>query len=368
MNRDDEPNRGDIPVVPRAFFLRLLISAVFVFASSFGGTLRGEPLDGALLSRLKTEGVEALRRHAGKIGDVHLKWIASSGNDSTQFEFYSQGKNYLLRAESLASADRDGVSSRSYRFVKNRSFFFELSRNTESGPWKIDSYSKVRDGGENPALETVKRHSPYYVESRPLAEFLEDADLKITRIGSNADRGEETVTVDFETPLKNLFETGTADTATGRILLLPGKGWGIAELTLRFTRDGVSVLKERKFTFTDDADSVFPVKTAETKTSFGSRDGGSRTLDEEQIRYLVCDDARPAQKEFSLKYYGLSRSDLRTPAEKRFSRTLMILGGAVLLFGLNKKYKLLRRRRRGSKKRNRRALRFKRREDASADR
>ncbi|MBO7726354.1 MAG: hypothetical protein J6S40_07780 [Thermoguttaceae bacterium] len=356
------PNRRIEPSVP----LRLLLSALFGLVF-FCGAVRGESGGEALVSRLKTEGAAALRARQNRTGDIHLKWFLSAKNNSCQYELYSQGTNSLVRAERVPGGQDEGFHPQSYRYVKTGFHSFKLSRETETGPWKIETYDRFRDKADrdDEALRLIRESSPYYIGVRPLAEFLEDERLKITRIESKTDRGEETIAAHFEIPLNGIFEPDAPGTAFGSVSLLPAKGWGIAELSLRFTKENIPRLLEKKFTFDNEADSPFPVRSMETKTTLRPESEASETLDEEHIRYLVCDDARPAQKEFSLKYYGLRRPDHRTPAEKRFSRTLMALGGAILLFGLARKYKMLRRRK-GTKKRIRRGMR-RRKETFSSD-
>ena len=354
MNRNGVPSRHASAAVPPSLFRRVLPALFFLFVLCCGGS-RGETPDESLVARLKTEGVASLRDRQNETDGLHLKWFLSTGYGAWQYDLYSQGENSLIRSERVPCEQDEDFHPQTLLTVKTAAYSFELSRGTDSGPWKIESYQKFRNEAarDGAAHRAIRELSPYCVGGRPLAELLESGNLRITRIESKTDGETETIGVDFEVPSNEIFETGAAGMTVGRVSLLPAKSWGIAELALRFEKENIPVLVEKKFAYTDEADSPLPVKSMETKTTSRPESDRSETLRQEHVRYLACDGDRPAQKEFSLKYYGLRRPDLRTPSEKRLSRTLMILGGAILLFGLARKHKALRRRR-GAKKKTRR--------------
>ena len=347
---------------------RILLSAALC-AALLGPASCGEEADQALVTRLKTEAPAALRPRAGAADDLHLKFSVTNRYFTSHYEIFSEGKNCLIRTERLPGGEGQQPVPRRLCYLQNAARFYGLAQETEGGPWTIDYHGKVlpetRDTGSAALL--LRKISPYYIEARPLAEFLEDAGLKITRIASETAGGAETVTFDFEIPAGALTETDADGRAGGRLTLVPSKDWGIAELALRYTKETGPVLVEKKFTFADGADRPVPVSAMEYKITVRPGTPQSETLLDEQTRYQVCDNARLPRNELSLKYYGLKRPDPRTKSEKRLSRTLMILAGAVILFGLARKYKVLRRDRRFSKKRLRRALRAGKREDPSRE-
>ena len=347
---------------------RILLSAAALCAALLGAAARGEETDQALVTRLKTEAPAALRPHAGAADDLHLKFSVTNRYSTSHYEIFSEGKNCLVRTERLPGGEGQQPVPRRLRYLQNAAHFYGLAQETEGGPWTIDYHGKVlpetRD--TDPAALLLRKISPYYIETRPLAEFLEDAGLKITRIASETAGGTETVTFDFEIPAGALLtETRDGGRANGRLTLVPSRDWGIAELAFRYMKETGPILVEKKFTFADGADRPVPVSAMEYKITIRPGTPESETLLDEQTRYQACDNARLPRNELSLKFYGLKRPDPRTKSEKRLSRTLMILGGAVILFGLARKYKVLRRDRRFSKKRLRRALRAGKGEDPS---
>ena len=345
-------------------FRRVLPALLFLSALCCGAA-RGEATDESLAARLKTEAAASLRARRNAPDALHLKWFVSAEDGARQYELFSQGENGLIRSERVPNGGDEDASPQAACRVATAACAFELSRGAESAPWKLESYKKFRGGAprDDAAARAIRELSPYYVGDLPLAEFLESENLHIARAESKTDRGVETIAVDFDVPASEIFEGAADGTVAGRVSLLPAKGWGIAELALRYEKDGIPLLVEKKFDYADGDDSPLPVKTMETKTVSRPESDRSETLREERVRYLECDGVRAAQKEFSLKYYGLKRPDLRTPHEKRLGRSLMALGGAVLLFGLARQYKILRRRQ-GAKRRSRR--RFRRREDGAA--
>ena len=351
----------------RGFAGRFLFPAAVFCAVLFCAAARGQQLDQTLITRLKTEAPAALRSHCGTSGDIHLKFSVSSKYSILQYELFTEGKKFLIRTDRLLNNPGQEPEHRRLRYGQDGRHFFGLSQETERGPWTIDYYSKVlpETQNENQAVLLLRKNSPYFIGTRSLAEFIEDPNLKIIRIASAANGGTETVTFDFEIPAEGLTETGADDRAEGTASLLPGKDWGLADLSLRYTKEGIPLHFEKRFTFADEPDRLLPVKTMECKLTVRSESPEKGILQEEQVRYQTCDSAHLPRNELSLKYYGLKRPDVRTKAEKRLSRTLMILGGAVILFGLARRYKTLRRDRRFSKKRLRRASRAERKNGSS---
>ncbi len=314
----------------------------------FCGGLHAQRIDEKLVIRLKTEGCAAMRTQEKSLDNIHLVWRLSSPNFVLENEIFCEEGDYLLKGTSVALPQDEGFRPHKFYAAKNKSYFFEISYRDE-GPWQINSFHKTKDFSiqESFPIFAARALLPFFVKSRPLADLIQDPNLRIVKIESIPGPPEETVSFEFENSAKGLIDSSDSVVKWGHVVLLPERNWAISEIILDIDEEGKSTHFKKNYIFDDSPDPSFPIKEVHSKMAQDPGDGSGQTVAEFKQTVLLCDNERLPQKETRLKYYGLSKPDLRTPIEKTLLRILFALGAVLFLLALRKKYDELRRRRKG---------------------
>ena len=313
------------------------VSSVFLFVF-LSVSLFADGVDQALLARLQSEGCAGLRAQEKYLNHIHLRFLQSTQDRKFEYDYYGNGKNFLLKMEIPSEMWEAKPDHFEYRMGKNELYFFEIHKKKTEEEWEIVECLDLKSFDiEETDLTDVFDTFPCYLFRSSLADLIGKPGFEITRIESVPDQPEETVSFDFEITKDNVVEA-LGELKTGTVQLLPERSWAAKEITLNCNRGGNQFVTAFTFTYGEKSSELYQVTHSQVRLSrdYAKSDDPLKFITWD-YEILAADHAKVPKKELFLKYYGLDEPKYASAANLIRS-ILLIAGVLVILFSVWRRF------------------------------